>query len=94
MANLEQAKTLVKAIVASQQVLIGPLAIETANNVAGLQVSSRLEISIKGNETRVLENLVKEYRGVFGLASVEVCKDAVRPFLPKMNDIELPGNLL
>jgi hypothetical protein len=70
---------LIKAIVRGQQSIIGPVAIDQANRVAGLNVSADLsKISFNGDNGTVLENLVRQYEKLFGRASVEACKESVR----------------
>lgn len=42
------------------------------------------KVVIGGDKKTILENLVKQYEYLFGRASVEVCKDAVKNLLPKI----------
>ena len=86
---------LVKAVVSEQKLIIGPMAIDEANKVSGLKISSDLkDVEVSGEAKIVLENLVGQYQKLFGQASVEACKDAIRPLLPKMKMEELPQVLL
>lgn len=87
---------IVKSIVSQQHQLIGPLAIDQANKVAGLKVTNggNLEISVTGQDSRqILSQLVQKYEDLFGLASVEVCKDAIRETQIEVSDKELPAIL-
>lgn len=91
----ESFQILIKAIIVSQQAVVGPLAVQTANKVTGLKISSDLgSVDLSGDENKILENLVHQYKTLFGQASVEVCKDAVRPIVAKMKDISIPQILL
>lgn len=91
----ESFQIIIKAIIVSQQAVVGPLAIQIANKVSGLEVSSDLSrVGISGDEQKILENLVKKYETLFGRASVEVCKDAIRPIIAKMKDATVPQILL
>ncbi len=92
--DFDKAAMLVKAIIRGQQVIIGPLAIEQANKVPGLQVSADLsviKVTLAPKET--LTKLVEQYEKLFGRASVEACKDAVKEYLPNFSDKDLPSSL-
>lgn len=88
----EQYISLAEAIIKHQESVIGPLAWVEAAKVSGLSVQGN-HISLKGEEKSVLSSLVTQYERLFGPASVEACKDAVRPLLPQMKQVELPQNL-
>ena len=82
---------LIKSIIEKQSTIIGPLAIEQANKVVGVKVSADMgSIQVDGDPRQVLNNLVIQYEKIFGLASVEVCKDAVREVQPTVPQKELP----
>lgn len=69
---------LIKSIIAQQELIIGPVAVEEANKVHGLTVSKDgKEITVSEDGKQVLENLVKQYASLFGRVSVEVCKEAI-----------------
>lgn len=85
------AVTIVSRIVKEQQTVMGPIALELAKNVKGLKISSLKNIEITGNnEKEVIKELVKEYEKLFGHASIEVCKDAVRAIKPAIQEEEIP----
>lgn len=84
---------LVVAIIKHQEAIIGPLAVTEAGKVEGLTFADG-KVSILGDGREVLERLVLQYENIFGQASIEACKDAVRPWLPQMADLELPQVLL
>jgi hypothetical protein len=66
-------------IIKEQESIIGPIALEQAKKVQGLDVDwSKKEAKISGNESATLEKLVEQYQHLFGQTSVEVCKDAVK----------------
>jgi hypothetical protein len=66
-------------IIKEQESIIGPIALEQAKKVPGLQVDwSKHEIKIAGDEPAILEKLVEQYQHLFGQTSVEVCKDAIK----------------
>lgn len=84
---------IVSKIIKNQEVVIGPLAVERAKKVGGLSVKSDSDISFTGDSKKILEALVAEYEALFGKASVEVCRDAVREISPPVPADMLPKNL-
>ena len=92
--DIDRAALLIKAIVSGQSLIIGPIAIEQANKVPGIQVSSDLSV-VKVSEAgkEVLEKLVRQYERLFGRASVEACRDTVRESLPPVSEKDLPDIL-
>ncbi|HZE86731.1 MAG TPA: hypothetical protein VE090_00855 [Methylomirabilota bacterium] len=77
-------------IIKNQEAIIGPIALEQAKKIAGLEVSNSGNVKINGNEKGVLTDLVKQYAKLFGQASIEVCKEAVREIKTKIPNNELP----
>lgn len=85
---------LTQQIIKAQENIIGPLAVEQAKKVKGLTVNiQNNEIVISGDKKEVLGNLVKQYENMFGQASVEVCKDAVKGLLTDIPKEQLPSSL-
>lgn len=81
-------------IIKEQEGIIGPVALEQAKKVDGLTIDmQKHEFIFSGNKTDVLENLVEKYKELFGQASVEVCKDAVRGILSKLPSDQVPALL-
>lgn len=90
----ENAISLIKAIIRGQQNIIGLLAIEQANKVPGLEVTTSLDV-VKMDQTpsKVLTNLVLQYQKLFGRASLDACKESVKEYLPNMSSQDLPDLL-
>lgn len=87
-------KTLVKLIISIHKELIGPYAVDQANKVEGLKVSSDFEqIEIMGDNKEVVNKLVKQYQGIFGNTSIQLCKEALRQLLPNLAGEQLPDAL-
>lgn len=85
---------LVTRIIEEQAQIIGPLAWEEAGKVVGLRIDiGAHQASVQGNPREVLEKLVAQYEQLFGLASREVCRDAVRPFISQVPQDEIPAVL-
>lgn len=81
-------------IIEEQELIIGPVAWEEAGKVTGLRIDiAQHQVSIEGNVKEVLEKLVAQYELLFGPASREVCRDAVRPLLSQVPQDEIPAVL-
>ena len=80
-------------IIKEQQAIIGPIALDQAKKVSGMQVASADDVKITGNNKEVLNNLVSQYEKLFGKASVEVCREAFEPFSDKIPAAEVPDIL-
>lgn len=81
-------------IIEEQELIIGPVAWEQAGKVSGLRIDiANHHVSIEGNAMEVLEKLVAQYVQLFGPASREVCRDAVRPLLSQIPAEEIPAIL-
>lgn len=82
---------LAEKIIREQEGIIGPVALEQARKVPGLTYDEKKgEVMLKGNSTDILEKLVEKYKELFGQASVEVCKEASRKFLPEIPKEKIP----
>ncbi|MEK7602961.1 MAG: hypothetical protein AAB459_01820 [Patescibacteria group bacterium] len=81
-------------IIAQQESIIGPVAIEQAKQVGGLKIDwPKHEISLSGDEAKVIDNLVEKYKELFGQISVEVCKEAAAKVASQLTGDELPKSL-
>ncbi len=80
----------VSRIIKEQQEIVGPLALDQAKKVEGLEVSSADDVKITGKGKDVLGSLVNQYAKLFGRASVEVCKEAFQPFSDKIPTNDIP----
>jgi hypothetical protein len=82
-------------IIKEQEAIIGPIALEQAQKVPGITFDEvRHEVAISGDKKTTLENLVRQYEKLFGPASVEVCKEAVKTLVSKAPTNEVPSLLL
>lgn len=81
-------------IIKSQEVIIGPVAIEQAERVPHMKVDWQAKkIAIDGDEARAIDALVKAYRDLFGQISVEVSKEAAASLIGKLPSDHLPEAL-
>lgn len=82
-------------IITEQEKIIGPIALEQARKVQGLTVDmGKHEVKFVGNQKEILENLVEQYKHLFGQASVEVCREAVRGIISSAPKDSMPSLLL
>lgn len=82
---------IVEKIIKEQETIIGPVALGQARKVPGLKIDwEKHEVKFEGEQKEILENLVEQYRYLFGQASVEVCKDAIKDLLPKIPQDQRP----
>ncbi len=83
-------------IIKEQELIIGPLAWIEAAKVEGLVIldSGKGEVEFNSeNQKEVVDRLVKQYERLFGRASHEVCRDAVRSLLADLAPAEIPSSL-
>lgn len=92
--NMDIFGEMAEKIIKEQEEIIGPVAMEQARKVNGLSIDiQKHEVTFVGNKTEILEKLVEKYKELFGQASIEVCKDAVRNMLPKIPLDQIPALL-
>ena len=91
---MPQESQLADKIIRDQELIIGPVAWEHAQKVTGLRINIQShEVDIEGDARDVLERLVAQYEKLFGKASREVCRDAVRPLLSQVPESDVPAVL-
>lgn len=83
----------INKIIKEQQAIIGPIAVDQAKKVSGLEVSGVDDVKITGNKKEVLGNLVNQYAKLFGKASIEVCKEAFSAVADKIPQNDVPDIL-
>ncbi len=78
-------------IIREQESIIGPVALEQARKVSGLIINwEKHEVKLEGDKKEIVEKLVKQYEYLFGQASVEVCKDAVKDIVSTIPQNQMP----
>lgn len=81
-------------IISGQEAIIGPVAIEQAEQVEGMHVDwSKQEVQIEGNKVQTIENLIDKYKELFGQISVEVSKQSAASLMAKLPADGLPKTL-
>lgn len=66
------------SIVNEQKLIIGPLAIDLARRVENIRIDSDVAEIMGDDPLKALEQLVHQYKILFGEASVRVSKEAVK----------------
>lgn len=83
-------------IIKEQELIIGPVAWYEAEKVRGLNIINQRagEVTVgNGNGSSVIDGLVRQYEHLFGLASIEVCKDAAASLVADLPSAEVPSSL-
>lgn len=81
-------------IIAQQETIIGPVAVERAKSVSGMSVDwANHTVTISGNGSKVIDDLVEQYKLLFGQISVEVCKEAVGRLAQQLSPEQMPASL-
>ena len=81
-------------IIEEQAIIVGSIAWEVADQVSGVRINIQTHsVNLEGDPKKVLEQLVAQYESVFGPASREVCRDAVKPLLAQISPEEIPAVL-
>lgn len=82
---------LAKKIIKAQEDVVGPLALEQAKRVNGVKIgTSSQDLSLEGDEKDVVNRLIKQYEGLFGKVSLEVCKRAALSITQSTQKDQLP----
>ena len=92
--NLLQEMTV--KIIQEQELVIGPLAWIEATKVPGLKVIDQRAGTIlftEPDQAGVINRLVAQYERLFGRASHEVSKDAVKGIIANMQPADVPSSL-
>ncbi|HET7827295.1 MAG TPA: hypothetical protein VFK97_00310 [Candidatus Saccharimonadales bacterium] len=85
---------IIERIIKQQESIIGPVAIEQAGHVHNLKVDwAKKDIEVSGDGAKVIDELVDQYKELFGKISVEVCKEAAEPLINKLPEGKLPKTL-
>lgn len=73
----EKYKKAILNIVNMQKEIIGPLAVDMANNTGSIKLDDG-NVEIMGDPKKALYDLVREYEVLFGALSVKVSKDSIK----------------
>ncbi len=95
--TIQSHQKIVLRIIKEQSLIIGPLAWDEARKVQGLKVNDHIEAEISveggGDPKEIINQLVAQYKKIFGKASHAVCHDAVQDIIAEMPPEEVPSSL-
>lgn len=81
-------------IIEQQEAVIGPVAVDRAKLVNNLKIDwSQHQVDIKGSPQTAIDNLVAQYKELFGQIAVETCKEAVASVLAQLPKEKQPKSL-
>lgn len=84
-------QTMAIRIIQEQELIIGPIAWDEAKKVTGMTVVyEKREVTLQQDESGVVDRLVAQYERLFGRASREVCKEAVRDMITEVPQDKIP----
>lgn len=81
-------------IISGQEVIIGPVAIEQAKQVKGMDIDwDNHQVTITGDKVETIEALIEKYKELFGQISVEVSKQSAASLMAKLPEHGQPKTL-
>lgn len=81
-------------IIEQQEAIIGPVAIEQAKRVKELKIDwPKHDVDISGSPQTAIDELVAQYKELFGQIAVETCKEAVSRYLAQLPADQQPKSL-
>ncbi len=86
---------IVARIIEQQEAIIGPIAIEQAKLVKELKINwqQQHDVDISGSPQVAVDELVEQYKELFGQIAVETCKEAVKQLLTQVPTNQQPKSL-
>ena len=91
--NLTKYKQAILKIIREQTLIVGPLARNLVEGLDDLVFNDDVDVEIKTDPKKALEEVVEQYGKVFGKTSIEVCKRVVRNMPSGFTESELPDVL-
>jgi predicted Zn-dependent protease len=81
-------------IIEQQEAVIGPIAIEQAKQVSELKIDwPQHRVSVSGDPQKAIDELVEQYKELFGQIAVQVSKEAASTFLTQLPPEKRPKSL-
>lgn len=81
-------------IIEQQEAIIGPIAVQQAGHVKSLKIDwPQHLVGVTGNPQEAINELVEQYKELFGQIAVETCKEAAATYLAKLSEDQLPASL-
>ncbi len=81
-------------IIEQQEAIIGPIAVDQAKLVGELKINwPQHEVDIEGSPQIAIDDLVAQYKELFGQIAVETCREAVANLLSQVPADQQPSSL-
>jgi hypothetical protein len=81
-------------IIEQQEAIIGPVAVERAKQVGELKINwPQHDVDIAGDPQLAIDELVNQYKELFGQIAVETCKEAAARYTSQLPPEKLPQSL-
>jgi hypothetical protein len=81
-------------IIEQQEAIIGPVAVDQAKLVSELKINwLQHNVDISGNPQKAIDDLVTQFKELFGQMAVETCKAAVSNLVTQLPNEQIPGSL-
>lgn len=81
-------------IIEKQEAIIGPIAVERAKHVSKLKINwPQHDVDIEGNPQAAIDELIEQYKELFGQIAVQASKEAVASILSQLPADQLPKSL-
>jgi hypothetical protein len=81
-------------IIEQQETIIGPIAVEQAKLVKEIKVDwPQHTVVLSGNPQDAVDDLVEQYKELFGQIAVETCREAVATLLSQLPADQQPSSL-
>ncbi len=85
---------MVAKIIEQQEAIIGPIAVDQAKLVKELKINwAQHEVDITGSPQTAIDELVEQYRELFGQIAVETCREAVSKLMTQVPADQQPNSL-
>lgn len=85
---------IITRIIEQQETIIGPVAVQQARQIAGIGVDwENHQVTLSGDARSLINQLVEQYRALFGQVAVEVSKEATTKFTAQLSEDQVPQSL-
>jgi predicted Zn-dependent protease len=81
-------------IIEQQEAIIGPIAVDQAKSVKSLKIDwPQHAVDVSGDPKKAIDDLVEQYKELFGQLAVESCKQAANKLIAQLPANQQPASL-